>query len=159
MNSFPLRLEAILDSSIVTRPFQTCLFIFIFFYEKISPQQKHSQANINQQNKVKQTLNNKGNNFLRAETSKRVKVACFAFWCFLCARNLFVKKINRLEIVLITSFYYTTDVYPYQPTYRTSIYMHFFLFVTICENLFFYENLFEFFLFAIICENLFFKSL
>ena len=28
---------------------------------------------------------------------------------FLCARNLFVKNINRLEIVLITSFYYTTE--------------------------------------------------
>ena len=58
-----------------------------------------------------QTLNNKGNNFSSAQTSKRVKVACFAFWCILCARNHFVKKkINRLEIVLITSFYYTTSI-------------------------------------------------
>ena len=32
--------------------------LFIFFYEKISHRQKHSQANINQQNKIKQTLNN-----------------------------------------------------------------------------------------------------
>ena len=53
--------------------------IFFFFYEKISHAQKHSQANINQQNKIKQTLNNKGNNFLRAKIFKRVKVACFAF--------------------------------------------------------------------------------
>ena len=36
--------------------FQACLFIF--FYEKISCAQKHLQANINQQNKTKQTLNN-----------------------------------------------------------------------------------------------------
>ena len=35
----------------------------------------------------------------------------FCVWVFLCARNLFVKKkINKLEIVLITSFYYTTDL-------------------------------------------------
>ena len=47
----------------------------------------------------------------------------------------FVKKINRLQIVLITSFYYTTDVYPYQPTYRASIYTHLLLFAAICENL------------------------
>ena len=42
-----------------------------------------------------QTLNNKGNNFSSAQTSKRVKVACFAFWCILCARNHFVKKNNK----------------------------------------------------------------
>ena len=34
--------------------FQPCLF---FFYEKISPAQKHSQANNNQPKKIKQTLN------------------------------------------------------------------------------------------------------
>ena len=28
-------------------------------------------------------------------------------WCFLYAQNLFVKKINRLEIVLVISFFYT----------------------------------------------------
>ena len=60
---------------------------YFFFYENILRSQKHLQANINQQNRIKQTLNNKGNNFSPAQTSKRVKVACFAFWCFLCARN------------------------------------------------------------------------
>ena len=52
-----------------------------FFYEKISHAQKHSQASINEKNKI-----------LRAQTSKRVKVVCFTFWCFLCVQNLFVKK-------------------------------------------------------------------
>ena len=33
------------------------LFSF-FFFKKISCAQKHSQANINQQNKIKQTLKN-----------------------------------------------------------------------------------------------------
>ena len=51
----------------LSRQFQACLFIYLFsylfiylfiFYEKISRAQKHSQANINQQNKIKQTLNN-----------------------------------------------------------------------------------------------------
>ena len=59
--------------------FQACLFIYLFFYEKILRAQKHSRANINQQKKIKQTLINKCNHFSRAQTSKRVKVACFAF--------------------------------------------------------------------------------
>ena len=68
----------------------------------------------------------------------------------------FLKKKHRLEIVLTASFHYTTDVYPYQPTYRASIYMHLLLFVTLCENLFesllIYDQLWEF-IFLSIYEN------
>ena len=60
----------------------------------------------------------------------------FCLWHAFLHGNLFVNKMNRLEIVLITSFYYTTDMHPYQPTYWASIYTHLFLFVAICENLF-----------------------
>ena len=88
----------------LSRRIQAC-----FFYEKILRAQKHSEANKNEQNKIKQTLNNKGNNFSCAQTSKRLNVFYFRFWGFLYAQNLFVKKINRLEIVLITSFYYNTQ--------------------------------------------------
>ena len=44
--------------------------------------------------------------FACTKTSKRVKIVCFTFWSFFYPQNLFVKKkkINRLEIVLITSF-------------------------------------------------------
>ena len=42
-------------SSIVKWGCQTISSLCIFFYEKISRAQKHSQANINQQNKIKQT--------------------------------------------------------------------------------------------------------
>ena len=51
-------------SSIVklSRQFQACLLL-LFFYEEICRTEKHSQANINQENKIKQTRNNKGNNF------------------------------------------------------------------------------------------------
>ena len=66
--------------------FQACLIFF--FYQNISRAQKHSQANINQQNRIKQKLNNTGNNFSRAQTSKRVKVACLRFGAF-CAREIF----------------------------------------------------------------------
>ena len=119
----------------LSRQFQAWLF---FLQKDFKCKKKNSQANINQQNKIKHTLDNSGNNFLHAQTSKRVKVTCFAIWSFSCAQNLFVKKkINRLEIVLLTSLYYTTDMYPYQLTYQTSIYMHLSSFVTICENLFF----------------------
>ena len=66
----------------LSRQFQACL---IFFTKIFRAQQKHSQADINQQNKIKQTLNNKANIFLCAETSKSVKVA------FFCILVLFVR--------------------------------------------------------------------
>ena len=71
---------------------------------------------------------------------------CFVSWFLLvrceifCARKISSsrkKKKNRFGIVLITSLYYTTSVYPYQPTYREFICTHLFLFVIVCENLFF----------------------
>ena len=90
--------------------------------------------------------------------------------CILYAWNLFVKKKqknkkqkknkkkNRLEIDLIASIHYTTDAYPYQPAYETSIYRHLFIFVIICENFFFLWQSFSMnlFLFVIVCENPFF---
>ena len=50
-------------SSIVKRGYQdnfkpVYFYYYFFFYEKISRAQKHSKANNNQQNKIKQTLNN-----------------------------------------------------------------------------------------------------
>ena len=41
---------------------------------------------------------------------------------------------------MITSIYYTTNVYPYQPTYWVFNYTQLFLLVTTSENPFFYEN-------------------
>ena len=49
-------------------------------------------------------------------------------------------------------------MYPPQPAYRAFINMQSFLFVIICENLFFYQNLFKSFLlvrFSSLCENFF----
>ena len=70
-------LVGIHGSSIVKWGYQInfrSVYLFIYFNEKISVAQKYSQANYNQQNKIKQTLNNKGNNFSRAQSSKMVKV-------------------------------------------------------------------------------------
>ena len=47
---------------------------------------------------------------MHAKASKGVKVVCFAFWWLFYAQNLFAKKINKLEIDLITSLYYTTNM-------------------------------------------------
>ena len=55
------------SSSIVKWGYRENFKSAYFFYEKISRSQKHTQANINQQNKIKQTLNNKGNNFWLAQ--------------------------------------------------------------------------------------------
>ena len=67
---------------------------------------------------------------------------CFVNWfllvtCFLRAKSLPQIKINRLKFALITSIYNTTSVYPYQPTYWEFVCTDLFLFVIICENLFF----------------------
>ena len=96
-------------SSIVKCGYQNNFKPVYFFLGKMLHAQKHSQANINQQNKTKEILNNRGKNLLYSQTSKKVKVACFAFSCFLCMQNLSVKT-NRLEIVLIPSFHYTTNL-------------------------------------------------
>ena len=117
----------------LSRQFQACLFYFYFIFltKRFHAHKNMSQAKINQQNKNKLTLNNKGNNF--SHVLKLLSVTCF------CAREIFLpkKKINWLKIVLITSLYYTTCVYPYKPTYREFTCTHLFLFVIICENLFF----------------------
>ena len=69
---------------------------------------------------------------------------------FVRAESFCKKKINRLEIALIASIHYTTDVYLYQPAYETSIYTHLFLFVIICENFFFlWESFWIFFIVSI----------
>ena len=63
-NKFSIgRLIGVHVSSIVKWGYQDSFKPVYFFYGKISRAQKHSQANIDQQNKIKQTLNNKGNNF------------------------------------------------------------------------------------------------
>ena len=115
------------------------LFIYLFC-EKILRAQKHSQANINQQNKIKQTLNNKGNNFLCAQTSKMVKVACFAFWCFLCARNLFVKINTQAWNCLdnLISLYYWRVLLL---TCLSRIYLYTLIFI--CDHLWFFKSLWK----------------
>ena len=59
-----------------------------------------STPKINQQNRNKETLNNKDNNFFRARKLLRgwkLFVLCFGAFC---AREIFRKKqINRLQIV------------------------------------------------------------
>ena len=72
----------------------------------------------------------------------------FIWFTFLYAQKNFCKrKANWFGVVLMSSFYYTTDMYPYQPACQEFIYTNLFLLVIICENLF---------LFIIICQNLFF---
>ena len=59
------------------------------------------------------------------------------------------KKI-MLEIVLITLFYNTTDVYPINPPIEPLFYTHLFLLATICENVF--ESLL---IYDQLCESVF----
>ena len=51
-----------------------------------------SQIKTNQQNKIKQTLNNKGNIFAREKTSKRTKIVGLRFGAFFVRSELFRKK-------------------------------------------------------------------
>ena len=61
-------------------PYYSLVAFFCFFvlFYALLHSQKHSQAKINSQNKNKLTLNNKGNNFSRVQTSKKIKVTYFA---------------------------------------------------------------------------------
>ena len=98
---------------------------FFFFFKKILCIQK-CESNQNQPTKQKQaqTKELRQQFFTRTKTSKRVKVICFGFWYFFACKIFLLKKINRSEIVLMASFYYTTDGYPYQPAYEEFICMH-----------------------------------
>ena len=63
--------------------------------------------------KTSKQKNNKGDNFLRAQFSKRVKVACFTFGAFY-ALKIFSwkkKKKNRFKIISVTSTTYTTIIH------------------------------------------------
>ena len=142
--------------------FQACLLFFTKRFERIK---KHQN--------VKQTIFTALKVFLRKVLLSFLFFVClFLFCCLMFAcecfyvRNLFVKKISRFKIVLITSNHYTTDVYPYQPTYwatifftnfSTSFWCHTYLFtylnlqalIFICQNLFSSVNI------IFICVHLF----
>ena len=83
--------------------------------------------------------------FFCAHNSKRIKVAYLRlvlFVLFVRVESFCKKKVNRLKIVLITSFPYTTSVYPPQPFIDN----HFYAFIFICDYLwefFFMKKLFK----------------
>ena len=126
--------------------------------------------------------------------TKKCCLCCFLFTCFLlcclmfacecfCMHEIFL--LFTMLLIFFASIYYTTNVYPYQPTYREFTCTHLFLLAIICKNLFesllifdhlrgslfIYDHLWEsvplweffwilcfcenLFLFMIICENLF----
>ena len=103
--------------------FQTSLFVLTKKHVKKKRQKNNSEAKITEQNKNKQTKNNKDNNFLRKKTFEREKIVYFAFWCFFYAQVLvfFVKKINCFEIALITSNTIPLKCVPLRPA------VHFFI--------------------------------
>ena len=69
---------------------------FFFFTKKVLNTQKHSRV------KIKQTLNNKDNNFSPAQKLLRGwKLFALHFGAFCaCVQNFLLKKVNWLEIVL-----------------------------------------------------------
>ena len=75
--------------------FQTNFFFFFFFLRKGFERKKHLQAKINQQKKIKQTINSKGNIFYARKNFKNFSLT---------------KKKNLFKIVLIISFCYTTNM-------------------------------------------------
>ena len=129
---------------------------FFFFYERIMRAQKGPKRKTNYFYALRNFCAPK--KLLPLLFSVCLILFCwFIFACdvFLCAQNLFIK--NRLARNCPNNLiYYTTDVYPYQPTYRASIYTHLFLFATICEDLFesslIYDHLCES-IFLILYEN------
>ena len=97
------------------------IIIIFFFYEKIlSAQKTHHKQKTNQQNKIKQTKGNKGNNFSRAQKLLRGwKLFVLRFGAFFYAQNIFVKKINKRTWNCPDNLiHYTTEVRLYEPPYR-----------------------------------------
>ena len=81
-----------------------------FFFTKKSWAHKCKLKQNQLTNKNKQTKNNKGNGFLRAKTFKGWKLFVCVLILFVRSRILRKKEISKLEIVLVASIYYTTDV-------------------------------------------------
>ena len=87
--------------------------------------------------------------FTHTKTSKKMKIICFAFWCFfLCSKSFLKKKINRLKIVLIDSNtillecttlnlriknYFSTN---FSTNFLYHIYFYLYALIFICQNLF-----------------------
>ena len=82
----------------------------------------------------------------------------FACECFVRVKSFRKKKKKVLKIALVISIYYTTDVYPPQPTYREPLFTPIYLYLWPSMSIFFYENLFKSYLSVRIssyCANLF----
>ena len=101
----------------LSRQFQDRLLLF-FSHEKILNTQNAPKRKTNDFHLLRGLWVQKTVTFVVFCLLISVLLVNVCLWVFLCARNLFVKKIIiiiiRLEIVLIASFYYTIDVYPYQ---------------------------------------------
>ena len=124
------------------------LFIFLFFMTK----RFHVQKTLMSKKPTNKTKISAQFCIKAWKVLRRWKSFVLRWVLFLHVKS-FCVKINRFEIVSITSIHYTTLYYSSQLPHRASITYTFF--ETICENGSFilYEDLFESFF---ICENLFF---
>ena len=123
-------------SNIVNEVIKTISNQFIFLLRNIFEHTKSSKTQTNDFHPLRSLCAHK--NFLILLFFVRLFLICllvFACGVFLYAQNILVKKVNWLKIVLITSF--TILLYPSQPLYQEFICTHLFLFVIICDNLFF----------------------
>ena len=105
-----------------SRPFQTCLFYFYLFFLRKDFMRTKTLTSKNKlaKQKYKRKKNNKGRIFCSRKNFQRIKIACLslvllcfcafcAFFAF-CASGIFSqKKINRFEMVLMTSITHTTE--------------------------------------------------
>ena len=85
-----------LSRSSIIEATKLILNLFIFFFLRKDSARIKTLTNKKPTNKTKgsKQKNNKGNNFLRAQTSKGVKVACFAFGAFFMFK-IFSQKENK----------------------------------------------------------------
>ena len=121
---------------------------FLFFLRKNLQHKKRKTSNFSL---IKDFVHKKNLLFVVFYSLIFVLLVGFCMFCIFYAPGFFFKKIRNCPDNLI---YYTTDLYPYQPVYQEFICTHLFIFVIICENLFY---LWEPFLIFLVCENLFFK--
>ena len=124
--------------------FWVCLY---FFYEKILSAQKHAQSKNQLTKQNKRTLHNNGNKFSPAQKLLRGWKSFVLHFCtFLCSRFFRTKRINRLEIVLITSYTLLPTCTPLNPPIE-NLFVRTYFYLWSCVRISsFNENLFESFL-------------
>ena len=93
----------------LSKQFQVCLFIYLFFLRKILNAQKHNSSKNQLKNKNKETKYNKDNNFLRKKLLRGRNCLFYVLVLFVRLK-LLRRKYQHTSFCLDSLIYYTTKI-------------------------------------------------